>query len=453
MPTTYDVRVWKTEVLTYETATTYRVVWRVDKKRWRESFRTRALAESFRAELVGAARKGEAFNTNTGRPVSVSRAESDISWYRFACDYVDMKWKPAAGKYRKSIAEALTTITPALFRSERGKPDDNVLRLALCGWAFNTKRRTAEDMPADIASALRWAERNTLPMSALAEPKVIRAALDTVAQRLDGNPAAPNTVNRKRAVLANALGYAVELRLLPANPVDSIRWSAPKPATAVDRRSVVNPVQARTLLSAVREQRRSGPSLVAFFALLYYAGLRPEEAVNLRAHNLSLPDAGWGDLHLERATPDTGKDWTDSGRQRDERQLKHRGAGEIRTVPCAPELAALLQDHLALFGTDEEGRLFRAENGGELRTNTYTRIWTRARAAVFIPEAVRSPLARRPYDLRHAAVSTWLNGGVAPTQVAEWAGHSVEVLLRTYAKCLDGQQHAARRRIEEALGG
>lgn len=27
-----------------------------------------------------------------------------------------------------------------------------------------------------------------------------------------------------------------------------------------------------------------------------------------------------------------------------------------------------------------------------------------------------SPLARRPYDLRHAAVSTWLNGGVPPTR-------------------------------------
>jgi integrase len=47
-----------------------------------------------------------------------------------------------------------------------------------------------------------------------------------------------------------------------------------------------------------------------------------------------------------------------------------------------------------------------------------------------------SPLARRPYDLRHACLSTWLNGGVYPTQVAEWAGHSVDVLLRIYARCV-----------------
>lgn len=46
---------------------------------------------------------------------------------------------------------------------------------------------------------------------------------------------------------------------------------------------------------------------------------------------------------------------------------------------------------------------------------------------------------------------TWLGAGVPPTQVAEWAGHSVAVLLQIYAKCLAGQEDAARRRIEAAL--
>jgi integrase len=67
------------------------------------------------------------------------------------------------------------------------------------------------------------------------------------------------------------------------------------------------------------------------------------------------------------------------------------------------------------------------------------------------PAEYTSPLARRVYDLRHACVSTWLNGGVAPAQVAEWAGHSVAVLLRVYAKCIDGQDQIAKRRVEGAL--
>jgi integrase len=68
-----------------------------------------------------------------------------------------------------------------------------------------------------------------------------------------------------------------------------------------------------------------------------------------------------------------------------------------------------------------------------------------------IPAELASPLARRPYDLRHACVSTWLNAGVPATKVAEWAGHSVEVLMRVYAKCIFGQEEAARQRIEAAL--
>jgi hypothetical protein len=38
-----------------------------------------------------------------------------------------------------------------------------------------------------------------------------------------------------------------------------------------------------------------------------------------------------------------------------------------------------------------------------------------------------------------------------PPQVAEWAGHSVAVLLKVYAKCIDGQDQIAKRRIEDAL--
>lgn len=80
-------------------------------------------------------------------------------------------------------------------------------------------------------------------------------------------------------------------------------------------------------------------------------------------------------------------------------------------------------------------------------------MWRKARQAALTAEEYGSPLARRPYDLRHAAVSTWLNAGVPPTQVAEWAGHSVAVLLQIYAKCLSGQDAVARTRIEAILRG
>lgn len=81
----------------------------------------------------------------------------------------------------------------------------------------------------------------------------------------------------------------------------------------------------------------------------------------------------------------------------------------------------------------------------------YLKIFHKACAAAFTPSESASLLARRPYDLRRAAVSTWLNAGVPAPQVAEWAGHSVDVLLRVYAKCISGQQDETKRRIEEAI--
>ena len=57
-----------------------------------------------------------------------------------------------------------------------------------------------------------------------------------------------------------------------------------------------------------------------------------------------------------------------------------------------------------------------------------------------------------PYDLRHAAVSLWLNSGVPATEVARRAGHGVANLLKFYAHCIDGQADAAKKRISDALG-
>lgn len=58
-----------------------------------------------------------------------------------------------------------------------------------------------------------------------------------------------------------------------------------------------------------------------------------------------------------------------------------------------------------------------------------------------------------PYYLRHAVVSTWLAAGVPPTEVAERAGHTVDVLLKVYAKVLDGQRDTSNKKITELLGG
>lgn len=270
----------------------------------------------------------------------------------------------------------------------------------------------------------------------------------------DGTRAAPDTLRRKRMTFTNALAHAVERRLLPTNPLAGIRAARKTSGVReVDRRSVVNPVQARTLLGAVGETPQDGPRLVAFFALMYHAALRPEEAAALTTANLAIPATGWGELHITHTVPDIGGEWTDSGRRGERRGLKHREDGASRTVPCTPELTEHLHRHLRRYGAAPDGRLFRGtRSGGRIGSTVYGRIWAAARATAFTPEVAATPLARRPYDLRHACVSTWLSAGVEAPRVAAWAGHSVAVLLRVYAKCLDGGERDARERVSRALG-
>ncbi len=106
--TTFNVRVYRTEVYKGAEITTYKVRWKVGGRLWKEGFRNAAQADSFRSSLLTAARKGEAFSLATGKPTAWERAKADTSWYEFACAYVDMKWKQASAKYRKDIARALT---------------------------------------------------------------------------------------------------------------------------------------------------------------------------------------------------------------------------------------------------------------------------------------------------------------------------------------------------------
>ncbi len=124
----------------------------------------------------------------------------------------------------------------------------------------------------------------------------------------------------------------------------------------------------------------------------------------------------------------------------------------MRPVPCPPPLTAMLQQHLEQYGVVDDGRLFRSLDGGDVAESTLARVWDKARKAALSAEEYRSPLARRPYDLRHACVSTWLAGGGISAQVAMWAGHSVAVLHEVYAKVLAGLEEESLGKIARILG-
>jgi integrase len=358
------------------------------------------------------------------------------------------------------------------------------------GWAYNAVRQ-ATPPAEEYVEAIRWLERHTPPLLEVGEPEVLRQVLEAVARKLDGTIAAPTTIARKRAVIYQLFEHAVEQGAFETNPLARLRWKQPKVADTFDPRSVINPTQARALLAALagagrpprehatgaggdlhdpcaspREEPRrasrrivadaaASHRLVAFFAVQYFGALRPSEAMALQASDVVLPAASagpdaWGELRLSRSNPEISGRWNDDGRRKP-RQLKHRAVGTVRAVPCTPELVVILRRHLEDPGPADDGRLFYGPFGGTINAHAYNEAWDAARRAALTDVEYRSPLAARPYDLRHTAVSGWLAAGVDSALVAAWAGHSVAVLHRVYAHVVLGRQDEARRKVTDFL--
>ncbi|MFD0571772.1 tyrosine-type recombinase/integrase [Kitasatospora gansuensis] len=362
------------------------------------------------------------------------------------------RWDGAPAKTRTTWADALATVTFELVRTKVGRPDKRVLRRALYSWAFNPTQWVQEPR-AEWAKALAWVERQSINVSALAELTVARQLLDAASVKLDGKKAAASSVLRKRRILHHVLGRAVEEKLLTVNPIPLVQWQPPKIEEEVDPEYVLSPEQITASLAEIGRQGRRGPRMVAFFACLYYAGMRPAEVVHLRKNRCVLPEEGWGKLNLNGSSPRVGSAWTDSGTSHDPRSLKHRADKATRPVPIPPVLVQLLREHIEKYGTAPDGRLFQTFRGGLVQESSYGVVWSKARAEVLTAEQQETPLGDRPYDWRHAGISGWLASGVAPAECARRAGHSIAVLHRVYAKCIHGDEERANQLIGQWLDG
>ncbi|MBK7624370.1 MAG: hypothetical protein IPJ14_17340 [Kineosporiaceae bacterium] len=234
-------------------------------------------------------------------------------------------------------------------------------------------------------------------------------------------------------------------------------------------RSVVNPTQARARLDAVAhladpdDPDRRQPALaacarrlVAFFGCMYYAALRPSEALALTVDDLELPDPddpdgdGWGHLFLSRSNAEVSATSTDTGR-REPRQLNtsppatsgpcpahHRWSRSCAsTAPLRAPLPTV--DCSSAPTADTSPPRPTTRSGNAARAKALTR---RGRL-----RAGRAPL--RPAAHRRLDLAGWRRR-LRPGR--RMGRHPIAVLHRVYAHVLPGRSAAARRQIETVLG-
>jgi len=96
--------------------------------------------------------------------------------------------------------------------------------------------------------------------------------------------------------------------------------------------------------------------------------------------------------------------------------------------------------------------VFPNTDGGRIDLSNFSRdVWNDARQDVF---PAGSPLRNvRRHDLRHSAITAWLNAGVPIKTAQVWSGHrTASTLFDTYLGVMRHDEALGRARIEQAFG-
>jgi len=259
----------------------------------------------------------------------------------------------------------------------------------------------------------------------------------------------PGTVHKCRTFLSSVLRHAAESEAIPGNPLslvrppktshrDAVQPLAPATVEAI-RRTLLDP-PPREVAAAHPGQRyrrryelpapgttqtRLRDALIA--SLLAYAGLRPGE---LRA--LRLGDVREHTLLVQRAANPDGSIKATKTRQR-------------RTVQQLTPLGQELREYRLAAGRPPEQALIFPGATGRPWTKADWENWREREWAPACRTAGLDPVPR-PYDLRHSFVSLRLAEGRQPVWIAKQAGHSLRVLLSTYAHLID--EYAERESVD-----
>lgn len=209
-------------------------------------------------------------------------------------------------------------------------------------------------------------------------------------------------------------------------------------------RGLPDPLSAeeRDLVLADMRQRYD-PRVYAYFLFAFFTGMRPEEIIALR----------WSDYDARSKTIRVQRVRTFKGTERE--GSKTHTVRDVFLVPQADEALALMAPHTKMLRVEREGD---DDTTADIFQNPVTkRHWHDERSQrdhYWKPALRRQGIrARRAYCTRHTFATVALMAGVPPAYIANQLGHSVQMLLTTYARWIPGGDTAARAALSAAMAG
>lgn len=402
--------------------------WTIGERQHSKSHQTKAAADDLRSRLLIAVNDGLRFDPATGYPEAW--ATSTLTVWVWAQQWIAAEWPTWSPRTRKAAAEGAARAVVELVAKRAPTPPAGTTTAVLSALG----RRG--ELPQDVA---RWLARWSLPLHEVTRDRC-RQLDEACGIRVGGGRLGTATAARHRKNARAMLRAAVDADHIAHDPwpvTSRTRRTrkALRTTSVVDTRALPTREQARTAIAAVRSHQPASLAYELICWLVYLAGLRPSEAVNVYVEDLTFNGAGMpGELHVRMASTGAGPDWTD-----DDETEGDPKTGE-RRVPLVPELADKLADYI---GERTSGPLFRTRHGNLPTYSNLTRAWHRGRRAAGINN--------RLYALRHLHASTALAAGASIVEVAERLGHSPETLMSIYAHALPNDRAAVTALLAEVL--
>jgi integrase len=413
-------------------AVRYDVRFHVDGHNFSRGFDKKGWADTFAEKLQEHFLAGYLFDPGA-RSFALPDANTDtaLTVFEFITDYVRRRWttwEPSTRRnFQRDLARAVLHLVdpdaPTLDGPQRVEADTYLRRAALIVPA-----------PTELTEAdthwEAWFTRWSLPLTAVTDGH-LQDFLEAVrTTKVDGSPRllAPTTVAAARTPVRAAFRSAHKRRLIDWNPWEGVEWEVPTGEDDLRAELVMDPRQVLDMSAACGA---IDPRYECFVLIQGACGLRLGEARELRRRDIDLKSRP-ATVTVRGQHSELPERFFSDGETR-RRPLKGRGHRTTRKIPIPAPLAPRFTAHLAQFVERKPDALvFTTPTGRRIHTSNFHRsVWKTAREQVFEED---SPLREvRRHDLRHSAVTAWLNSGVLLKTAQKWSGHrTASVLLNTY---------------------
>jgi integrase len=252
---------------------------------------------------------------------------------------------------------------------------------------------------------------------------------------------ASTTIKKVHAILSSAFKQAVRWRVLQSNPAEGVKVSSVAKDESKRHMKTLTADQAASFIKSL-----SGDRYYALFLLALIGGLRPEEYLGLRWHDIDFR-RGLIAVRTVLISRADGGGWY-FGEPKTKRSK--------RSVPLPQSVMDALseqkkqQDEWKLKagdGYNDHGLVFATKSGLPTDQRNLRYSFHRRMLAAGLPSDIRL------YDLRHSCATLLLGANVHPKIVSERLGHgSITITLDVYSHVLPTMQESASETLEQILG-